>query len=114
VPRKVITIDDFLSHQAIDSVDLLKSDTQGFDFKVLLGAADALERKAIKTILVEMNFIQLYDGQGGASEIFDFLFSKGYGLVDLYEKERSNNQIQWCNALFSANSMPVKTEAKDQ
>ncbi len=99
--REVVTIDDFLAQQAMRAVDVLKSDTQGFDLNVLRGAATALEDGAIKTVLIEMNFIQLYDGQSSTSEIFDFLSGKGYGLVDLYEKERRHNQIQWCNALFS-------------
>jgi FkbM family methyltransferase len=108
--RKVVTIDDFLSQQSMASVDVLKSDTQGFELKVLHGAAASLENGAIKTVLLEMNFIQVYDGQSSVAEIFDFLSGKGYGLVDLYEKERRHNQIQWCNALFGLK--PGRADAK--
>jgi len=98
---KVITIDDFLSDHHISHVNLLKTDTQGFDLNVLKGAGLSLEKKAIDIIMVELNFIELYQGQGKASEIIEFLASKDYGLVDLYQKERKGNCIQWCDAIFS-------------
>jgi hypothetical protein len=81
-------------------IDLLKIDTQGFDLEVLRGAAEMLCRRAIDTLLVEVNFISLYKGQGSFGEVERFLAEKGYGLLTLYEVNRPNFCMRWATACF--------------
>lgn len=95
------TVDDFLEAQQIPTVDLLKVDTQGFDLMVLKGAANSLASGMVKHVFVEINFIKLYEGQSRALDVFDYLQSHGFNLVDLYEKSFQADKMAWCTALFS-------------
>jgi len=81
-------------------VDLLKIDTQGFDFEVLLGGEKSFERGAIKNVLIELNFVRMYEGQGATIDIIEFLGKHEVHLIDYYEKVRQNNTLAWCTALF--------------
>jgi FkbM family methyltransferase len=47
------TIDAYMAKAAIDVIDFMKIDTEGFDINVLRGAKDALHRGAIKVIQFE-------------------------------------------------------------
>lgn len=97
------TLDEFVTAQGIDQIDLLKIDTQGADLLVLKGGQKIFERNAIRSVFVEMNFEPLYEGQGRPSEIIDFLAARGLYLVDIYEKYRSGGkpQLGWCNGFFA-------------
>ena len=52
---EIITLDDFLSQESIESVDLLKIDTEGNEYNVLLGVRRFLKEKKIKAIHIEFN-----------------------------------------------------------
>jgi len=100
----VVKLDEFFEQQSISEVDILKSDTQGFELEVLLGAEQALKKGNVKLVLVEMNFFEMYSEQVSYREIFTLLESYDYYLVDLYEKARSkkhNGTLSWCTALFA-------------
>lgn len=57
---EIIRLDDFLREQEIDQIDLLKIDTEGNEFKVLLGAKEYLLNNRIKTIQFEFNEINIF------------------------------------------------------
>ena len=50
-----ITLDEFLRKRQIEHVDLLKVDTEGHDYRVLLGAKRAIEEGRIDVIQFEFN-----------------------------------------------------------
>ena len=52
---QIIKLDDFLAEQKIEYVDLLKIDTEGNEYKVLLGAQDYLLNNRIAAIQFEFN-----------------------------------------------------------
>jgi len=97
-----ITVDHFCEDQKIDSIDILKIDTQGFDGRVLSGAADTLKRGAIRMVSCEALFESLYEGQSDFDEIYAQLGKYGFKLVDLYEKVRASDgvSLSYANALF--------------
>jgi FkbM family methyltransferase len=78
----------------------LKIDTQGFEDKVLNGAAEALEN--IKLIQLELSLIPLYEGSKTIEWMLPFLGSKNFeplfflpGYID-----RNTGEIQQLEALF--------------
>ena len=74
------TIDDFVLTHGIPKIDLLKIDTEGNEFNVLLGAVEALEMGKIDIIHLEFNEMNV------VSRVFlkDFYFLlKGYNLYRL-------------------------------
>jgi FkbM family methyltransferase len=96
----VITVDGFVKDCHLEEIDVLKIDTQGFDFEVLKGAEGLLNTGSIRCVLVELNFIPLYANQANAFEIMEWLSKRAYMVVDFYEKKRVGTGIHWCTALF--------------
>jgi len=97
---QVTTVDEFVRENRIERVDLLKIDTQGSDLDVLLGASISLSTGTVKVVMCELNFVRMYEGQGRPDEIITYLNKHGFFVVDYYEKERQNNTLAWCTALF--------------
>lgn len=101
--RESITIDtveSYAKRHNILKIDLLKIDTQGFDFEVLKGAERMLDGESIRAVLVELNFAPLYATQCCPGQIIDWLGEHGYSLLGLYEEVRSNMVLSWATGLF--------------
>lgn len=100
---QVITLDQFIQEHNMNHVDLLKSDTQGYDLQVLKGAERSLLNGVIKFVLVEINQIEMYENQGTRTDIFRFLEKCGFYIIDNYDKVRhpsDNGTISWNTSLF--------------
>jgi FkbM family methyltransferase len=52
---KVIALDDFIEQQGLKQINLLKIDTEGHEYEVLLGSRRAIERGLIDTVHIEFN-----------------------------------------------------------
>ena len=99
-PAPLTTLDRYAAQHRLNRIDLLKIDTQGYDLRGLHGAATALETGAIRHVLVELNFLPLYQNQPAPEEIIAFLGRHHLRLVDFYEKCRRDQRLAWCTALF--------------
>ena len=98
---EVRTVDWFVQQNNIKKIDILKTDTQGFDLEVLKGATESFKNGIIRNVFVELNFVKLYQGQSDASQIVDFLAERNTHLVDYYDKRREAFVLEWCNALYT-------------
>jgi FkbM family methyltransferase len=101
--RETVTVDTVSSYsakQGISRIDLLKIDTQGFDFEVLKGAEAMLQARQVGAVLIELNFSSLYANQCSVGEVIDWLGYRGYGLLAFYEVVRLETTITWVTALF--------------
>lgn len=72
-----MTLDDFLSKEAVASPVFLKVDVQGAEMLVFEGASKAL-RELVVGIQVEMSLVPLYQGQSLYWEVDNFLRAKGF------------------------------------
>jgi hypothetical protein len=100
-PVDIITLDDYCASHGVESVDLLKIDTQGFDFEVLKGADRLLTQGAIRLVLLELIFANLYEGVPPFDEIYRFLLERGFHLVGTYDPHHAaDGRLAWCDALF--------------
>lgn len=100
----VTTLDNYTTKAGIKNIDLIKVDTQGNSYNVLLGAFNLLKRKAINYIFIEAEFIEIYKNEKCFSEIELFLRQLGYQLVNFYNLNyTTNNRIAWCDCLFTIN-----------
>jgi len=78
----VSTLDIFMKANSIDAQDiLLKVDTQGHDYKVLLGARDTL--LSVAAVIVELPFQNIYNSTDTHKEIMDLLESSGFYLYSI-------------------------------
>jgi FkbM family methyltransferase len=95
------TVDHFCAAQNIGSIDLLKSDVQGYDLKVLQGAKGMLEAGRVHAVFCEVNFHKLYEGQCSFEELYAFLAGHGFKLCGFYDLVREEGfHIHWADALF--------------
>ena len=84
----VARLDDALAGRALpDGPLLLKLDTHGAELAVLRGAPQVLERAT--HIIVEVSFVELYEGQADAADITTFLVERGWGLRAVYDVKTS-------------------------
>lgn len=72
-----VSIDDFSGQNGINSIDYVHSDLQGYELQMLRGATRMLERRAIRTILVEICFDPFYRGQSKAEDLWAVLCAHG-------------------------------------
>lgn len=96
-----VTLDRFCQDHDIAQIDLLKIDVQGYESRVLAGAAALLAAGRIKVVLIEIMFVPIYEGQGSWFELGAQLAGHGYRLFDFYNFTYANDgQVLWGDALF--------------
>jgi FkbM family methyltransferase len=106
VEVRVETLDAYCAEHGVEQIDILKTDTQGFDLQVLKGAAKLLAAHRITTVQLEVNFVPMYAGQARFDELHEFLTSFGYRLVDFYNQLRTGGYTAWCDACYVAPAAP--------
>jgi FkbM family methyltransferase len=98
---EVSTIDAFCASHGIPSIDILKSDTQGYDFEVLKGARGMLQAGRIRVLYFEFNFSALYDNLPTFDEVLRYLNGLGYVLEAIYRlNSASRNRAVFTDVLF--------------
>jgi FkbM family methyltransferase len=101
----VTTLDDFTRDHAIHDVDVLKSDTQGYDFEVFKGASGLLSQGRVSLIYFEFTFNPLYEGLPRFEDVFAYLTGFDYRLVSLYHLQHQGKTLGWLDLLFASNRM---------
>jgi FkbM family methyltransferase len=99
-PVDVLTLDDYCAARSIDRIDVLKTDTQGFDLDVIKGAQRMIEKRAIHLICTEIIFSDMYKGSPRFDEIYGFLADRGFALVAFYDFYFRHDRASWTDALF--------------
>lgn len=97
----VTTMDEFCRANGIGAIDLLKMDCQGFDLRVLKGAAGLLEKQKVNLVMCEALFDAEYVGQGWFYEILRHMTERGYAPVAFHGLTRNAaHEINWADVLF--------------
>lgn len=91
----LITLDDYCSEMGIGRVDLLKSDTQGYELEVLKGAEGLLRDGRVVLVYIEVTFSVLYQGQPGFDALYRFLVDRDMRLVALYNTVMDDGVAAW-------------------
>jgi FkbM family methyltransferase len=60
---------------------MVKADTQGYEYSVLLSAGESL--KSVALLELELSLVELYNGQALFRELDAFLLSQGFSLVSM-------------------------------
>lgn len=96
-------LDTVFKELSLSSVDVLKIDVQGYELRVLEGAGSMLTPARIRSVLLEICLVPVYEHQSAANELFSLLADRGYWLVSLYPADYlANGRMIWCDALFSS------------
>lgn len=86
----------------------LKTDTQGYDLKVLDGAGPYLEN--VMGIMIELSFRRLYDKQPQIEEILPFLRARGFLLHEVIKVAadwRTGELLESDGIFYRLNSQPA-------
>jgi FkbM family methyltransferase len=103
----VDTASNFCREHGIPAIDILKSDTQGYDLEVFKGAIDLFTRNAVKLVYCEMIISELYEGAPSFGDLYNFLIHQGFALVSFYEIAYENGLAGWTDGLFVNPKAPV-------
>lgn len=110
-------LDDLIN----EDVDVMKLDTQGTEYEILTGAKKCLDNVLI--VESEVEFIQIYEGQKLAHDVFALMYSKGFELLYLNRvygkssrfKGEARGQLIFGDALFGISRNKVmKLDFKKQ
>lgn len=97
----VDTLDAFVARHALDRIDLLKVDVEGFEREVLAGAAKTLSHGLVGLIGMEMRFVESFSGEALFDELYQQLRGHGFELVDIAHINRlADGSIGFLDAVF--------------
>ena len=71
-------LEDYRREMGLELPDLIKLDVQGYELAVLKGAAAELDY--CKAIIVEVSFVEMYEGQCMFSDVCKFLGERNFRL----------------------------------
>lgn len=93
-----------LKHDKFEAIDLIKVDTQGSEFEVMLGLMPLLqELPAVPTILIELTPFSLRQGGSSGRELIELLagLNQNFWIVDHIEHQlvvsSAEALAQWCD-----------------
>lgn len=106
VEVNVIPVDDFCDEQRIDRINLLKTDTEGYDIEVLAGAVRRLEKGKIDFIFAECEFDRVTsEPHTSFFKLYEFLRPFHYRVVSIYTDVAGRDGFNWGNVLFSSQKL---------
>lgn len=100
-PIGVTTLDEYCADQGVSHIDLLKTDTQGYDFEVIRGAAGLMAANQIRLIHTEVIFSEMYEDLPPFDELYRFLVNQRFRLIAFYNFWMQHQAAGWCDALFA-------------
>jgi len=96
----VSTVDAVCAAAGIETIGILKTDTEGFDVPVLQGARGMFERQAVRAIVSEATLDRQSDWHTTFDDIRDYITPLGFDLYGIYDCERWGYHLKYCNAVF--------------
>jgi len=93
------TVDAFCEARQITRIDLLKTDTEGFDYEVLNGARGMLENSRIRAVYSEVTFYKNDPTHTQFQAVFETLQRFDLVMYGLYEPGGAGDRM-YANALF--------------
>jgi FkbM family methyltransferase len=82
VEMETTTIDGAIDDHHLPQPDIISIDAQGADYKILQGAVNAIGN-GVLSIITEVEFYQIYEGQPLFDKQQKLLHDKGFRLVDI-------------------------------
>jgi FkbM family methyltransferase len=97
---QVIKADEFIVRKSLSRIDLLKTDTEGFDLEVMKGASAALKECRIGIILSEVGFHPERRHHTYLPDLQAYLAQHDYELYCIYDQNQHDGRIDYADALF--------------
>jgi hypothetical protein len=81
---EVKTVDQFCHDYNIEFIDVIKSNTQGFDLEVFHGAEETIRSEKVGIVYFRVIFSNVYEKLPSFAEIYEFLTSRGFLFGSTY------------------------------
>jgi FkbM family methyltransferase len=114
---EIDTLDRYCAGAGIDFVDILKTDTEGYDLEVLRGASGLLAQQRIAYVFTEVGFLAHDRQHTPFPQVLEFMTGNQYRFLGLYETYPLHFFAEtsvYCNALFVAVSTRERSLALRQ
>lgn len=94
------TLDEFYKETTFNGVTILKIDVQGGEKSVLIGGKNTL--KNIDIVVLEISFVQLYEGEANFDQIYSLLRDMGFEFRGMIKQSisKQTDQFLQCDAIF--------------
>lgn len=96
----ISTVDAYCAERNISQIDLLKTDTQGYDFHVLRGGDRKISSGQVRFILTEIVLDDMYVGVERFDKILGHLFDRSFSLFGFYNQHWRRDKLSWADAVF--------------
>ena len=100
---EINTVTDFCREHQIDTIDFMKTDTEGYELEVLEGCRSLLEKQKIKFIIAECEPFEKSEYFVSFQSLCELLNSFDYELFGIYEQQLhwdGKKSIMYMNPLF--------------
>tara|TARA_B110000037_G_C17076492_1_gene488077 strand:+ start:688 stop:1407 length:720 start_codon:yes stop_codon:yes gene_type:complete len=84
ISLKTSTIDYYVNENNIDMIDLLKIDTEGHEYEVLMGAQKTINENKIRYLLIELHYSKMYKNYSRI-KIEEFLKNNNFTLLKSFK-----------------------------
>lgn len=96
----ITSIDNYCKTNGIANIDVLKSDTQGFELEVYKGAIQMMKSNNIHLAYFEFIFSDMYKELPSFHEIYKLLTDNNFRLVNFYDFHYQEGMLSWVDLLF--------------
>ena len=97
---QITTVDAICDQERLDHIDILKTDTEGYDVEVLTGAHRMLSQGRVRCIMCEVGFLG-DKHHTDFTRVFVFLRQLGFEIAGIYDTTYfRNGRTDFTNALF--------------
>jgi len=96
----ISTVDQFCAQEAIDRVDFMKIDTEGYEFEVLGGARRMLTEQRITILQLEAEVGRTGGHFVNMGDLADYLRPFGYELFGIFDQYCERGRLLYCNPVF--------------
>ena len=103
----VTTVDAYAAERCMQSIDLLKIDTEGFELDVLAGAERCFAEQIVRFVLIEAGFHFSGHEHVRYEQIHEHLKCRGFELFGFYNQTRcwsGATRLRFADALFAHTS----------
>jgi FkbM family methyltransferase len=94
-------LDDYCDAHGIGHIDVLKTDTQGYELEVLKGAERLIAANRIRLVAMEVIFSNMYEELPAFDVVYRHLVDRGFRLVAFYRFDIKDCVANWADCLFA-------------